>query len=56
MKKNIFIVGARGYKFNYGGWETFVNNLILNNKNEDFEFYIPHLTFIKEIDTYQQPY
>ena len=37
MKKNIFIVGARGYKFNYGGWETFVNNLILNNKNEDFE-------------------
>ena len=50
MKKNIFIVGARGYKFNYGGWETFVTNLILNNKNEDFEFYIPHLTFIKDED------
>ena len=33
MKKNIFIVGARGYKFNYGGWETFVTNLISNNKN-----------------------
>lgn len=50
MKKNIFIVGARGYKFNYGGWETFVTNLISNNKNDDFCFYIPHLTFTKEED------
>lgn len=48
MKKHIFIVGARGYKFNYGGWETFVTNLILNNKDESFSFYVPHLTYEKE--------
>ena len=26
--KNIFIIGSRGYKASYGGWETFVTNLI----------------------------
>ena len=26
--KNIFILGSRGYTKNYGGWETFVQNLI----------------------------
>lgn len=29
MKKNIFIIGARGYHYNYGGWETFVDNLVV---------------------------
>ena len=28
--KNIIIIGSRGYKFKYGGWETFVTNLIDN--------------------------
>ena len=26
--KHVFIVGSRGYHFNYGGWETFTSNLI----------------------------
>ncbi len=46
-KKHIFIVGARGYKFHYGGWETFVTNLVLNNEDKSFQYYIPHLTFDK---------
>lgn len=50
MKKNIIIIGARGYKCNYGGWETFVTHLILNNKNEEYQFYVPNLTYEKEKD------
>ena len=28
MKKNLIIVGSRGYQFKYGGWETFVTNFV----------------------------
>ena len=50
MKKNIIVIGARGYKYNYGGWETFVTNLVQNFHNDDYQFYIPHLTHVKEDD------
>ncbi len=50
MKKNIIIIGARGYKYNYGGWETFVTNLVKNNKNKNYQFYIPNLTNEKTED------
>ena len=43
--KNIIIIGARGYKSNYGGWETFVTNLIKNyNNDKNVKFHIPELT------------
>lgn len=50
MKKNIILIGARGYQFNYGGWETFVTNLIQNNKDENYQYFIPNLTYEKEKD------
>lgn len=50
MKRNIIIVGARGYKFNYGGWETFVTNLVDNTNDESINYYIPTLTYQKELD------
>ncbi len=50
MKKNIIIIGSRGYKYNYGGWETFVTNLVQNNKDKNYQFYIPNLTNVKEKD------
>ena len=50
MKKNIIIIGARGYKYNYGGWETFVTNLVKNYQDVDTKFYIPHLTHDKTED------
>ena len=50
MKKNIIIIGARGYKYNYGGWETFVTNLVSNYQDKDTCFYIPNLTHNKEED------
>lgn len=48
MEKNIIIIGARGYKYNYGGWETFVTNLVENTKDKNIKYYIPNLTHEKE--------
>ena len=48
--KNIIIIGSRGYKFNYGGWETFVTNLVLNTHEKDVQYYIPNLTHEKKED------
>ena len=45
--KNIIIIGSRGYKFEYGGWETFVTNLIDNYNDKDTKFYVPELSFEK---------
>lgn len=42
--KNIFIIGSRGYKASYGGWETFVTNLIDNYDDEKTNFYVTELT------------
>lgn len=45
--KNIIIIGSRGYKYNYGGWETFVTNLISNYNDLEVKFYVPELTHKK---------
>lgn len=42
--KNIIIIGARGYKAKYGGWETFVTNLIENYNDKNVSFHVPELT------------
>ena len=42
--KNVFIVGSRGYHYNYGGWETFVTNLVDNYHDDDTHFYISMYT------------
>lgn len=44
--KNIIIIGSRGYNYNYGGWETFVTELV-NNNDKDTKFFIPYLTHDK---------
>ena len=46
--KNIIIIGARGYQANYGGWETFVTNLIENYKDKNVKFHVPELTYDKK--------
>ena len=48
MKKNIIIIGSRGYNFSYGGWETFVTNFVANEDAKSYNFYIPTLTYQKE--------
>lgn len=42
--QNIIIIGARGYKAKYGGWETFVTNLIQNYQDKNVLFHVPELT------------
>ena len=37
---NVFIIGARGYTQNYGGWEALVHGLIDNWKDEDVWFFV----------------
>ena len=51
--KNIIIIGARGYHSPYGGFETFVSNLIDNYKDDDVRFYIPEYTNNKKNDDLQ---
>jgi len=46
--KNIIIIGSRGYESEYGGWETFVTNLINNYNDKDTRFYVPELTHKRE--------
>ena len=42
--KNIFIVGSRGYHYNYGGWETFTTNLVDNYNDKNTNFYVSMYT------------
>ena len=49
--KNIIIIGSRGYESNYGGWETFVTNLINNYDDKNTRFYVPELTHEKKENT-----
>ena len=46
--KNIIIIGSRGYEKEYGGWETFVTNLINNYDDKDTKFYVPELNHNKK--------
>ena len=38
--KHVFIVGSRGYHAKYGGWETFVSNLVDYYDDKSTKFYI----------------
>lgn len=40
MKKNIFVLGSKGYTNLYGYFETFVNNLINNYEGNNTKFYV----------------
>ncbi len=42
--KNIIIIGSRGYLKNYGGWETFVTELVRNFDSTKVKFHIPEVT------------
>lgn len=42
--KNIIIIGSRGYQAKYGGWETFVTNLIDNYTDKNVKFHVAELT------------
>lgn len=39
-KKDVFILGSKGIPANYGGFETFVENLTLKKKDENIKYHI----------------
>lgn len=42
--KHVFIIGSRGYHSKYGGWETFVSNLVDNYNDKNTIFHISGLS------------
>ena len=46
--KNLFVIGARGYHANYGGWETFVSNLVDYYNDKDTTIYVGELSSDKD--------
>ncbi len=47
--KHIFIIGSRGYKAKYGGWETFVTKLVDNYNDNNVLFHISGLSENKDV-------
>jgi len=48
MKKNIFILGSKGYAKSYGYFETFINNFIDNYEGNDTKFFVFEKSSTKE--------
>ena len=42
--KNIFIIGSKGIPANYGGFETFVDQLVTRQKDESIQYYVSCLS------------
>ncbi|MCS8561643.1 MULTISPECIES: beta 1-4 rhamnosyltransferase Cps2T [Weissella] len=38
--RNVFVIGSRGLPARYGGFETFVENLIKNQSDKDIKYYV----------------
>jgi rhamnosyltransferase len=39
-KKNVFIIGSKGIPANYGGFETFVDNLVSKQRDNRIQYYV----------------
>ena len=40
MKKHVFIIGSRGLPAKYGGFETFVEELVKHQNNKNIKYFI----------------
>ncbi|MFT9004098.1 MAG: glycosyltransferase family 1 protein [Liquorilactobacillus hordei] len=45
--KDVFIVGSKGIPANYGGFETFVDNLVGRQVNKNIKYHVACMTFDK---------
>ena len=52
MKKDIFIVGSKGIPAQYGGYETFVDNLVTKQVSDDIKYHVACMTFNKDTRDY----
>ncbi len=46
--KDVFIVGSKGIPANYGGFETFVDNLVSRQDDKQIKYHVACMTFDKE--------
>ena len=40
MEKHVFIIGSKGIPANYGGFETFVEQLTARQQNKDIVYHV----------------
>lgn len=50
--KDIFIVGSKGIPAQYGGYETFVDNLVTRQVSKDIKYHVACMTFNKDTKDY----
>ncbi|MBW8013726.1 glycosyltransferase family 1 protein [Lactobacillus helveticus] len=50
--KHIFIVGSKGIPAQYGGYETFVDNLVSKQVSKDIKYHVACMTFDKNTKDY----
>lgn len=50
--KDVFIVGSKGIPANYGGFETFVDNLVTRQVNPKIKYHVSCMTFDKLVKNY----
>lgn len=50
--KDVFIVGSKGIPANYGGFETFVDNLVTRQVNPKIKYHVSCKTFDKLVKNY----
>ena len=50
--KDVFIVGSKGIPANYGGFETFVDNLVTRQVNQKIKYHVSCMTFDKSVKQY----
>ena len=44
IMKHIFIIGSKGIPARYGGFETFVEELVRNRKSDDVKYHVACLS------------
>ena len=52
LMKDVFIVGSKGIPANYGGFETFVDNLVTRQVNPKIKYHVSCMTFDKSVKQY----
>ena len=53
MKKDVFIIGSKGIPAQYGGYETFVDNLVMRQFSTHIKYHVACLTFNKNPKDYE---
>ena len=50
--KDIFIIGSKGIPAQYGGYETFVDELVTRQVNKNIKYHVACMTFNKKTKHY----